>query len=164
MTYFLFNLLIFSWTNKKILCLYLIGCLRMVKLWCSFCKRTARVNSHQRWKQTRIRVCFHLWCELTRTMSTIWLRGITALFGIFLETNKHQNLTRLGCPIIEPPNQDPVSPREEGRTTPVTLTPTRNLMHFPFGWPQIAPPNSPLIPPHSWVCSLQPYSGDDVIL
>ena len=28
----------------------------------------ARVNSHQRWKQTRFRVCFHLWCELTSTM------------------------------------------------------------------------------------------------
>ena len=26
---------------------------------------SARVNSHQRWKQTRFRVCFHLWCELT---------------------------------------------------------------------------------------------------
>ena len=25
----------------------------------------ARVNSHQRWKQTWFRVCFHLWCELT---------------------------------------------------------------------------------------------------
>ena len=23
------------------------------------------VNSHQRWKQTQNRVCFHLWCELT---------------------------------------------------------------------------------------------------
>ena len=23
------------------------------------------VNSHQRWKQTRNRVCFHHWCELT---------------------------------------------------------------------------------------------------
>ena len=29
----------------------------------------ARVNSHQRWKQTRFRVCFHLWCELTITMN-----------------------------------------------------------------------------------------------
>ena len=29
----------------------------------------ARVNSHQRWKQTRFRVCFHLWCELTSTMN-----------------------------------------------------------------------------------------------
>ena len=28
----------------------------------------ARVNSHQRRKQTRFRVCFHLWCELTSTM------------------------------------------------------------------------------------------------
>ena len=27
------------------------------------------VNSHQRWKQTRFRVCFHLWCELTITMN-----------------------------------------------------------------------------------------------
>ena len=25
----------------------------------------ARVNSHQRWKQTRFRICFHLSCELT---------------------------------------------------------------------------------------------------
>ena len=33
----------------------------------------ARVNSHQRWKQTRFRVCFHLWCELTSTMKvTEW--------------------------------------------------------------------------------------------
>ena len=33
----------------------------------------ARVNSHQRWKQTRFRVCFHLWCELTRTTNvTEW--------------------------------------------------------------------------------------------
>ena len=29
----------------------------------------AKVNSHQRWKQTRFRVCFHLWCELTSTMN-----------------------------------------------------------------------------------------------
>ena len=33
----------------------------------------AKVNSHQRWKQTRFRVCFHLWCELTSTMNvTEW--------------------------------------------------------------------------------------------
>ena len=33
----------------------------------------ARVNSHQKWKQTRFRVCFHLWCELTSTMNvTEW--------------------------------------------------------------------------------------------
>ena len=33
----------------------------------------ARVNSHQRWKRTRFRVCFHLWCELTSTMNvTEW--------------------------------------------------------------------------------------------
>ena len=33
----------------------------------------ARVNSHQRWKQTRFRICFHLWCELTSTMNvTEW--------------------------------------------------------------------------------------------
>ena len=33
----------------------------------------ARVNSHQRWKQTRFCVCFHLWCELTSTMNvTEW--------------------------------------------------------------------------------------------
>ena len=33
----------------------------------------ARVNSHQRWKQMRFRVCFHLWCELTSTINvTEW--------------------------------------------------------------------------------------------
>ena len=34
-----------------------------------------RVNSHQRWKQTRNRVCFHLWCELTLALwchSIVW--------------------------------------------------------------------------------------------
>ena len=31
------------------------------------------VNSRQRWKQMRNRVCFHLWCELTSTMNvTEW--------------------------------------------------------------------------------------------
>ena len=33
------------------------------------------VNSHQRWKQTRSGVCFHLWCELTLTLwcpSIVW--------------------------------------------------------------------------------------------
>ena len=33
--------------------------------------RLTRVNSHQTWKQTRNRVCFHLWCELTSAMSTV---------------------------------------------------------------------------------------------
>ena len=32
-----------------------------------------RVNSHQRWKQTRFRICFHLWCKLTNTTNvTEW--------------------------------------------------------------------------------------------
>ena len=31
------------------------------------------VNSHQRWKQTRNRVCFHLWCELTLAL---WCHSI----------------------------------------------------------------------------------------
>ena len=33
----------------------------------------ARVNSHQRWKQTQFPVCFHLWCKLTSAMNvTEW--------------------------------------------------------------------------------------------
>ena len=32
------------------------------------------VNSHQRWKQTRNRICFHLWCELTLAL---WCHSIT---------------------------------------------------------------------------------------
>ena len=35
----------------------------------------ARVNSHQRWKQTRFRVCFHLWCELTSAMNMEFIPG-----------------------------------------------------------------------------------------
>ena len=37
----------------------------------------------------------------TSTMSTIELCGITALFGVFLETNKPQNLTRLRLPVVK---------------------------------------------------------------
>ena len=37
---------------------------------------------------------------LDRIMSTIELRGITALFGIFLETNKHQNPLRLRLDVV----------------------------------------------------------------
>ena len=29
------------------------------------CTQIVLVNSHQRWKQTWNRACFHLWCELT---------------------------------------------------------------------------------------------------
>ena len=36
-------------------------------------RHNTRVNSHQRWKHTRFRVGFHLWCELTSTMNvTEW--------------------------------------------------------------------------------------------
>ena len=35
--------------------------------------QNSRVNSHQRWKQTRFLICFHLWCELTTTLTvTEW--------------------------------------------------------------------------------------------
>ena len=34
--------------------------------------------------------------SLASTMSTVKLCGVTALFGVFLETNKHQNLASLG--------------------------------------------------------------------
>ena len=37
---------------------------------------------------------------ISSDFSTVVHGGITALFGIFLETNKHQNLTRLRCPIL----------------------------------------------------------------
>ena len=36
---------------------------------------------------------------LTNTMSTVKFCGITALLGVFLKTNKHQNLTRFRHPI-----------------------------------------------------------------
>ena len=37
--------------------------------------RVVLVNSHQRWKQTRNRVCFHLWCELTLAL---WCHSIVS--------------------------------------------------------------------------------------
>ena len=40
------------------------------------------------------------------TMRTIKLCGVTALINIFLETNKHQNLKRLGHAIEEVPLKD----------------------------------------------------------
>ena len=33
-----------------------------------------KVNSHQRWKQTRFRICFHLWCEVTSTINVTELQ------------------------------------------------------------------------------------------
>ena len=35
----------------------------------------ARVNSHQRWKQMRFHVCFHLWCECVPRLlsSLVWM-------------------------------------------------------------------------------------------
>ena len=42
----------------------------------------AWVNSHQRWKQTRFRVCFHLWCELTSTMNATELQVSRTSWGV----------------------------------------------------------------------------------
>ena len=44
------------------------------------------VNSHQRWKQTRNRVCFHLWCELTLAL---WCHSI--VWSLFSGTKMQQN-------------------------------------------------------------------------
>ena len=43
----------------------------------------ARVNSLQRWKQARFRVCFYLWCELTSTINvTEWQGWIHVILRI----------------------------------------------------------------------------------
>ena len=40
---------------------------------CHYVTFIVEVNSHQRWKQTRFHICFHLRCELTTTMNvTVW--------------------------------------------------------------------------------------------
>ena len=59
-----------SWIPWNLSFHYIIYFIRLqTMLW----HHNARVNSHQRWKQTRNRVCFHLWCELTSTMNvTEW--------------------------------------------------------------------------------------------
>ena len=55
---------------KLVILLYFISWKKTpMMLW----HHNAKVNSHQRWKPTRNRVCFHLWCELTCTMDvTEW--------------------------------------------------------------------------------------------
>ena len=40
---------------------------------------------------------------LTNTMCTIEFFSVTALFGIFLEINKHQNIKRLSRPLTNKP-------------------------------------------------------------
>ena len=57
---------------KLVIPLHVISC-KKKRLQTILWHRNARVNSHQRWKQTRFRICFHLWCELTSTMNvTEW--------------------------------------------------------------------------------------------
>ena len=51
----------------------------------------ARVNSHQRWKQTRFRVCFHLWCELTQYNEC---NGMTSFMEFMLWTISYPPLNR----------------------------------------------------------------------
>ena len=57
----------------------------------------ARVNSHQRWKQTRFRVCFHLWCELTSTVNvTEWQLSWNSCNWFCKLTNIDKHLSQ-GC-------------------------------------------------------------------
>ena len=46
----------------------------------------ARVNSHQRWKQTRF-VCFHLWCELTSTLNATEVSWNSCAQGDLIQIN-----------------------------------------------------------------------------
>ena len=60
-----------SWIPWNLLFRYIL--FRQKRLRALLWHHNARVNSHQRWKQTWFRVCFHLWCELTSTMNvTEW--------------------------------------------------------------------------------------------
>ena len=60
-----------SWLPWNLSFLYIL--LHENRLQMMLWHHNTRVNSHQRWKQTRFRVCFHLWCELTSTMNvTEW--------------------------------------------------------------------------------------------
>ena len=58
-------------------------------LWCY----NAIVNSHQRWKQTRNRVCFHLWCELTSTMRCNGMTSFMEFMPIVLLENPCQGIS-----------------------------------------------------------------------
>ena len=48
--------------------------------------------------------------SVTSTISTTELCGITPLFGLFRDTNNHQNLSRLRCPIRARVMVDPLMP------------------------------------------------------
>ena len=60
----------------KCLVLQITGCqFDMIDMRLVIPSQLIRVNSHQRWKQTRNRVCFLLWCELTLGLwchSIVW--------------------------------------------------------------------------------------------
>ena len=69
------------WSNSKIHCYIHIQLLLKVSPChefhetCHSVTFIVLVNSHQKWKQTRNRVCFHLWCELTLALwchSIVW--------------------------------------------------------------------------------------------
>ena len=51
------------------------------------------VNSHQRWKQMRNRVCFHLWCEFTLALwMDGWMREFNATFA-YVRPNRQAGTT-----------------------------------------------------------------------
>ena len=75
----------------------IMASLSLVRFWCLFVsKKMPNIQTllwcHKAWS-------YSLCWSATSTMSMIELCCITALFGIFLETNKHQNLSRLRHPV-----------------------------------------------------------------
>ena len=75
--------------------LFVTRWLSLVRLWCLFI--TKKMPNNAGMPQSSIILVVLV--NDSWAMSTIELYGITAMFGIFLETNKHQNLTRLSHPV-----------------------------------------------------------------
>ena len=83
-----------------------------------------RVNSHQRWKQTLFRVCFHLCCELTTTMNvTEWQASWNSWSVILCHSGSLSLVCPLSCPSLVPVLssrfQLPISGPSWGPRTPV---------------------------------------------
>ena len=92
------HLVLFDWAKHEFheihhsVTLYYMKKRLQTMLW----HHNARVNSQQRWKQTRFRVCFHLCCELTLAL---WCPSIVWHLFLDKQTTKSQDLGPLICEV-----------------------------------------------------------------
>ena len=79
--------IVISWIPRNLSFRYIL--FHEIRLQTMLWHHDARVNSHRRWKQTRFRVCFHLWCELTSATNVTdwqvsWNSWYVKIFGYWI--------------------------------------------------------------------------------